>query len=128
MLLDELAEIIHSTGDTDGARASKILAEHYRSVPQISDLSVEQAEKVLRYIQEYFACYQSYLLDASDQQLFRFTERWLDETFSCLGNHLQLYYRWAIGAQVQDTLSFYPGLDECLWELENRSAMLLEDE
>lgn len=89
-------------------------------------MSVDQSEKVLRYIQEYFACYQSYLLDASDQQLFRFTERWLDETFGCLGEHLQLYYRWAIGAQAQDTVSFYPRLDECLWELENRFAMLIE--
>ena len=65
------------------------------------------------------------------QEHYLFPRRWIAEAFAHLGDHVSLYYLWAITAEqwIQESAALsleYPEFDEQLWELENRTEMMVD--
>ena len=116
-LFTQLGDTMQRQADKVGARAAYVSAERYRTIPHRAPLSPDQVSQLLRTIDHYLETVAPLSLETG---AFIFVESWLEEAFASLGDHVQLYYDWAIMAQTYAVQDEYPALDEHLWDLENQ--------
>ena len=113
-LLTELAHL-HASANAEGLRAGAMhLASRYALVPERSNLSVVQLDRVLGVVERM-------LVDgAPDAATALHLALWLEETFADLGSDATLYYAWVHAAAELAAVAGYAEFDEHVWDLENR--------
>ena len=122
-LLIEAARAMARQSDGVGASALHLLAERYTKLPQHKGLTASQLEILLTFAGRYLGLLRPLNLD---QNAYIYVRHWLEETFASLHQQTDLYYRWALVGQEFADLTAYPALDDHLWDLENRLALLVE--
>ncbi len=122
-LLIEAARAMERQSDRVGASALHLLAERYTKLPHHKELTTIQIETLLTFAGRYLGLQRPLNLG---QDAYTYIHHWLEETFASLQQQTDLYYRWALVAQEFADLTAYPVLDDHLWDLENRLALLVE--
>ncbi len=121
-LFKELADTMRRQADTVGAQLADVIAERYRTLPPTQVDGPDLIKRLLRHIDDYLETVAP--LDLGHEALL-FVETWLEEAFAQLGDHREIFYNWAVLAQTYATLADYPSLDDHLWDLENRVALVM---
>ncbi|MFN8495161.1 MAG: AAA family ATPase [Caldilineaceae bacterium] len=122
-LLTEAAEAMTRQADAQGASALRVVAERYQVLPQATHLTSIQVESLLNFIWRYLEVIKPLNVGEAG---YSWSKRWLEEAFANLHNATDLYQRWLLVAQEYEQRVAYAELDDHLWDLENRVALLLE--
>lgn len=123
-LFTELGEVMARQQDRVGTELARVVAERYRTLPHHTPLTPTQIGQLLEAVTAYLERLGPLELE---HDAYAIAEQWLEEAFLQLGNEIQLYYNWALVAQGLASVTDYPVLDERLWDLENRAALIAGD-
>lgn len=120
-LSPQIAELLRAAAGQPAAaeQALRLLARRYEDVPARQGLSHEQMQLVIG-----FAATVLRAANGLAAEEFTHLHAWLDETFAELDNRVSLFHEWAAAALALAEQEDYSPLDEALWDLENRLALL----
>jgi hypothetical protein len=116
-LFADLAEIMRRAQDVTGAALAAIVTQRYTTLPHASALTAAQVTALLGYIDDSLRVLAPLALEGD---AYAFVAYWLEESFTQLAEHHELYYAWAVRAERYNTQAGYAALDDRLWDLEKR--------
>ncbi len=122
-LFDDAAQAMRRQEDTLGAQALQILLERYRDLPPKRQLSPTELDGLLARTEEYLQLVGPLDLGAD---AYLYVERWLEESFGALQQHVDRYHDWVLLAQTFGEITSYAAFDEHLWELEHQLTLLVD--
>lgn len=122
-LFEEAAAAMHRQGDTLGTQALQSLVDRYRELPPKANYSKAETENLLTHTDRYLQLIGPLQLDS---EAYVYIERWLEESFSEVRRHVDLYHSWATLAQSYARITPYATFDDHVWELENQLTLLIE--